>query len=77
MDTQNLQKAINDVVATYIQTIEPSIVTKFVLLVETMDSDGVRGLWSFTQDGAKAWDTLGMLHFAIQMEQAKTAIEGG
>lgn len=49
---------------------ESEMVTRWVALVEVMDADGKRSLYSMTQHGAKPWDTLGLLTFAIQTEQA-------
>lgn len=46
------------------------MVTRWLTIVETIDSDGERGMWSLVPDDTKPWDTLGMLNFAIQQEQA-------
>lgn len=48
---------------------EAELVTRWVAMVETMDSDGERALWALAPAGAKPWDTLGLLHFGIQIEQ--------
>jgi hypothetical protein len=50
---------------------EAEMVTRWVVLVETLDKDGDRGLWSLADHDAKPWDTLGMLMFGVQKEQAR------
>lgn len=49
---------------------EAEMVTKWVALVEVMDAQGERSAYVMAPDGAKPWDTLGLLTFAIQVEQA-------
>lgn len=49
---------------------ESEMVTKWVALVEVLDADGERSAYVMAPDGAKPWDTLGLLTFAIQVEQA-------
>lgn len=44
-----------------------SMVTKFVLLVETADGDD-RWYSSFTSPGIKAWESMGMLRYAMKSE---------
>lgn len=46
------------------------MVTRWVVLVEVIDTNGERGLWTLAPDDATAWDTLGMLTYATQLEQA-------
>lgn len=46
------------------------MVTKWVACIETVDNDGARSIWLMAPDGAKPWDTLGMLQFAVMQEQA-------
>jgi len=52
------------------------VVLKWVALVEVIDGDtNERGLWCLTPDGVTAWDTLGMLEYAKQLELAQTVRE--
>jgi hypothetical protein len=51
---------------------ETSMVIKWTALVETMDDKGERGLWTFASENNKAWDTLGMLQHAIQIQHSQT-----
>ena len=52
------------------QALPDAYVTRWVSLVEVIDPDGERALWCLTPDEMRAWDTLGLLTFAVQMEQA-------
>ena len=47
------------------------MVTRWVALIESVDTDGKRGLFMLANEDAKAWDTLGMLGYAIQCEQSR------
>lgn len=52
--------------------------TEVVLRALTAAAEGVgvedneRGLWIATSEGAKPWDTLGLMQHAIHIEQART-----
>lgn len=59
-------------VADFMHSIEGckgDMVQRFVLVVESIDSDD-RWLSAFTAPGQKAWDTLGLLDFARNMEHS-------
>jgi hypothetical protein len=44
---------------------------KWVAIVETVGTaDGERGLWAFTSENLKAWDTLGLLGHALERQRA-------
>lgn len=49
---------------------QSEMVTRWVAVVEVMDADGQRSAYLMAPDGAKPWDTLGLLTFAVQVEQA-------
>lgn len=46
------------------------MVTKWVLVAEVIDEDGERCVWADTAERQTAWDSLGLLNYATQMEQA-------
>lgn len=57
-------------VAALIAEVQPeSMVNRFVLLVETSDGED-RWMSSFTAPDQKAWDSLGLLDFAITLERS-------
>lgn len=51
---------------------QDQMVTRWVAVVEFVDADGVRMLWSLAPKDAKPWDSIGLLGFAVQLEQART-----
>ena len=56
-------------VASVIDDLDPgAMVTQFVLVAEVIDTDGHRGIWVDTHDGATRWDTLGLLKWALNEE---------
>lgn len=48
------------------------LVTRWVCLIETIGTEGTAGLWTATSDGLKAWDTVGMLGHALDLQRAQT-----
>lgn len=60
-------------IADLIQTIDGgAILTGFTLCAEIVGTDGKRALWMLTPPDQRAWDTLGYLTYALQVEQAGT-----
>jgi hypothetical protein len=51
------------------------MVTKWVFLCEVMDGDGRRATYLLSQPDARVWDSLGLLMFGLQVEQARTVVE--
>lgn len=51
---------------------QAEMVTRWVAIVEVVDASGERAAYAFTPEGAKPWDSLGLLTFGIQLEQAAT-----
>ena len=49
---------------------EGDYVIKWVSLIEVLDEHGERCIWTIASDGSTSWDTLGLLQFALQTEQA-------
>lgn len=66
-----IERELNDAIAEVLARHEKSMVTKWVAMVETMDSNGVRGLWPMTSPDVKAWDITGMLLHGLHLEQAQ------
>jgi hypothetical protein len=70
-ETGRLNAKMADAVQEVAGEIYPGdMVTRWVALIETFDSQGVRALIVSAQPGSKPWDTLGMLAYATQIEQA-------
>jgi hypothetical protein len=63
--------AAEEAIGGLVQQIDPgAMATKFVVLIETVDGDGVRALWALTPDDLAAWESVGMLQYAMLREQA-------
>ena len=67
---QQLDTAITGAVAPY-------MVTGWLALVEVVDPNGERAVISAAHPEAKAWHTLGLLTFGLQLEQAATVHDDG
>lgn len=61
MGTQEeLVSAINSVLARR----RKAMVTKFVLVAELIDGDGLRAIWSSASPGITSWDEAGLITYA-------------
>lgn len=69
-DADAVAGEVADAIATVLARHDKSMVTKWVALVESIDPDGRRGLWTLYCEGSTTWDVLGMLAYAAQVEQA-------
>jgi hypothetical protein len=49
-----------------------SMVMQFVLIVKSIDEEGDEVISTFTSQGLKRWDSMGMLSFALQCENGNT-----
>lgn len=59
-----------DAVQTAVSEVYPGdIVTRWVVLAESIDRDGERAMIMVAQQDMRSWDTLGMLHHAIRREE--------
>jgi hypothetical protein len=72
---QALNDAISQVVSKHPEEIgNPEMAVKWVALIETMDANGKRGLWTATSDGVTAWDTKGILAHATDLQTSQTML---
>lgn len=67
-----LEKVVGAAIDEAVATHERGFVTKWVALVESVDPDGTRGLWTMTSEDVKAWDTVGLLQHGLHLQQAQT-----
>lgn len=68
---QIIEQAVNDAIEKIVQEHEHGFVLKWVGIVETVGEDGTRGVWTMTSDNVKAWDTLGLLEYGKQLQNAQ------
>lgn len=67
-----ISRALEPKIAEVLAKHEVSMVTRWLALIETVEADGVRGIWALTADGMTAWDSKGMLTHALDIERAAT-----
>jgi hypothetical protein len=72
---EKIQDEIGEQLAQIVGRHESGFVTKWVAVVESVGEDGKVGLWLMCGDQMKAWDTLGMLNYALNEEQARAVQE--
>lgn len=71
-DISEINERALTAVADFIHSVSPGdMVQRFVLVVETIDSDD-RWLSAFTAPAQKRWDTMGLLEYAMTMERNVT-----
>lgn len=68
---EDIETAINAAIEQVIRDHEGGFTLKWVALVETVDPDGERGVWTMTSADVKAWDTLGLLEYGRQKQNAQ------
>ncbi len=69
-EMEGLQAAVSDAFAHV-----GHMATRYVLVAEVIMEDGERALWGVTPCGQKSWDTLGLIAWAQQQEQAGSVVE--
>lgn len=62
-----------DALGEIFQRVEDGMVTKWVILVETIAPDGTRGVWCQDAPDQKAYESLGMLTYADALIRAGIA----
>lgn len=67
---EQLQHTLQDTLANTLHAHDGSMVTRFVVCLDVIDPEGERSLVLQCSPDMKSWDTLGMLEFARQQEQA-------
>lgn len=73
---EELQSALQSALEKILAEHDGALVNKWIVLADVTDREtGVRSLWSMANEEAKSWDTLGMLHAAIEIENQGTSWE--
>lgn len=65
---EEMQSEIGEAIDATVRSREHGVVTRWIAVVETVGPDGFRGLWTMTSDELTAWETLGMLGYALAMQ---------
>lgn len=75
LDGEAVERAIDEAISAAIGA-RGQMVNRWLALVEVVDQSGDRGMWTFTANGMKRWDALGMLQYGIIAEQTLDIEEG-
>lgn len=49
------------------------MVTRWALIAEVIGPEGDRGVWTMGAEDLQAWETIGMLAYALERERARVA----
>lgn len=69
-----------NLVAQVIDELDPAaVVLKYVLVVEVINAEGDRNVWTTSHPDAKRWDTYGLLTEALMQDKAQqiASVEAG
>lgn len=75
-DVDNVRDAVGQAISQAVAG-ETEMVTRWVALAEVIGPDGERACYCLTPEDARAWDTLGLLTYAVQLEQAGIVTDRG
>lgn len=64
----NVQASLADGIA---KALSSDMITRWVVVIESIDENGDKGLWSVAQEDMRIWDSFGLLTSALQTEQIK------
>lgn len=73
-DPAQVCEDVTEAISTALGKHEKSIITKWIMIAETIDDNGQVGLWTCASKGLTAWDEKGLLHHMIDTGRA-TAIK--
>jgi hypothetical protein len=65
-----IERQVSDAINAAIAEHERGMVTRWISLIEIIDGDGDRALLTTGSEDLRAWDTLGILEFALALERA-------
>lgn len=71
MTGAEIEARLNDAIGQIMRE-EGEMATRWIALVEVIDSDGERGLRTMTSEDLSAWDSKGLLTQALDVERAAT-----
>lgn len=72
---EKMEKEMGDAIEGVLRNNESSFVTKWVTIVEVIPEGGERGIWTFSSEGSKRWDILGLLKEADSFQTAHMMVE--
>lgn len=66
-----IRRRIEAALGQIIGEVEGGFVSRWSVVIESAEANGERGVWIMAPADAKSWDTLGMLNYAVAVEQAR------
>lgn len=67
MSPEEMERRLRDAIP---RALEGEFVTKWIVLLESVDAQGERTVLQATSDDVRVWESLGMLHHALLKEAA-------
>jgi hypothetical protein len=67
-ERDDIQQKMNDAISSAVGS--DDFVVKYVALVEVIDGDGDKAIWSVASEDITSWDVLGLLHYGITRENS-------
>lgn len=65
-ETDVVVKAISDAISS---SIEAGMLIKWTAQIEVMNAEGERVLWNLESEGMKAWESMGLIKYALVLEE--------
>jgi hypothetical protein len=65
---ERIEQRVGQAIDEAIREAERGVATKWVLLIESVNPDGERGMWTLTSPDVMAWDTGGALLHALVLQ---------
>lgn len=65
MDDEQVHYDVRDALAEALQKHERSMLGRWVVIAESTTEDGVRGVWTLADPDSLAYETIGLLHYAL------------
>lgn len=62
-DLDSASDKVHNALSSIVNEEEAAMITKWVCLVEVIDKDGEKSMWSMGSDDLSMWDRIGMIEF--------------
>jgi hypothetical protein len=70
-EAQELAEHVQSALADAVHDLDGSMLTRYVACVEVIDPSGERALWVLSTRDMKAWETVGFLEYARDLERGE------
>lgn len=69
-DPEEMEREVDSAIRSVLAKYEGAFVFKWIALIETQPEGELRGIWTFTAEDQMAWDSIGMMEYAVELEKA-------